>query len=75
MINGDYHVTARAIAHQAGLEVDEVLDDPQAHERCRPCGGGAACEHLRAHRVPAQKLRIVTAFKTRGAVVGMTGMG
>jgi Ca2+-transporting ATPase len=76
MITGDYPVTARAIARQAGLEGEDVLDGP-AIERGNDTGLAAAVARVNvfARIVPAQKLRIVSAFKADGAVVAMTGDG
>jgi Ca2+-transporting ATPase len=76
MITGDYPVTARAIAGQAGLDASEVLsgdeleqlDDPALRERLRTVG-------ICARIAPAQKLRIVQALQADGAVVAMTGDG
>jgi hypothetical protein len=76
MITGDYPVTARAIARQAGLEGEEVLDGP-AIERMSDAGLAAVVQRASvfARIVPAQKLRIVSALKASGAVVAMTGDG
>jgi Ca2+-transporting ATPase len=76
MITGDYPVTARAIARQAGLQEDEVLDGPSI-ERMSDDALVAAVRRVSifARIVPAQKLRIVSAFKAGGAVLAMTGDG
>jgi Ca2+-transporting ATPase len=76
MITGDYPVTARAIARQAGLEGEDVLDG-SAIERMSEAQLAAAVGRVSvfARIVPAQKLRIVSAFKAGGAVVAMTGDG
>jgi len=77
MITGDFAVTARAIAQQAGLQVDRqvltgadvaALDDTALRERVR-----TACVFARV--LPEQKLRIVEALKSNGEVVAMTGDG
>jgi Ca2+-transporting ATPase len=76
MITGDYPVTARAIAHAAGIESEEVmtgaelaaLDDAALALRVRHC-----CVFARI--MPEQKLRIVNALKADGEVVAMTGDG
>ena len=76
MITGDYPVTARAIARQAGLDAQEVLsgdelerlDDAALRERLRTT---SICARI----APAQKLRIVQALQATGAVVAMTGDG
>ena len=76
MITGDYPVTARAIARQAGLQGEDVLDGPSI-ERMSEAELAAAVARVSvfARIVPAQKLRIVQAFKAHGAVVAMTGDG
>ncbi|HEY8707114.1 MAG TPA: cation-translocating P-type ATPase, partial [Burkholderiaceae bacterium] len=78
MITGDYPVTARAIAHEAGLaesagEVlsgDEMatLSDDALRERI-------ATVSVCARIAPEQKLRIVQALKANGEIVAMTGDG
>jgi Ca2+-transporting ATPase len=76
MITGDYAVTARAIAREAGLDADLVLDGPtiarmtdaELQDRVRQVS-------VFARIVPAQKLRIVQALKLGGQVVAMTGDG
>jgi len=76
MITGDYPVTARAIARQAGLDTQEVLsgdemerlEDTALQQRLRTA---SICARI----TPAQKLRIVQALQATGAVVAMTGDG
>ncbi len=76
MITGDYPVTARAIAKQAGLDAREVLagdeldrlSDIELQQRLRTTG-------ICARIAPSQKLRIVQALQATGAVVAMTGDG
>lgn len=76
MITGDYPETASAIAREAGIAQGEVVTGPML----------AAMDDTELARIlqrvtvfarimPEQKLRIVTAFKAAGAVVGMTGDG
>lgn len=76
MITGDYPVTARAIAEAAGLQGKDVLDGPSI-ERMNGSQLAAAVASVSvfARIAPAQKLRIVSAFKADGAVVAMTGDG
>jgi Ca2+-transporting ATPase len=59
MITGDHPVTAHAIGRELGLVADG--EDPN--------------EVIHARATPADKLRIVRDWKTRGAVVAMTGDG
>ena len=76
MITGDYPATARAIARQAGLPADDVLsgeelaqlDDDALRQRL-------AGVHVCARITPAQKLRLVQAFRAAGEIVAMTGDG
>jgi Ca2+-transporting ATPase len=76
MITGDYPVTARAIARQAGLPAEAVLNgdeldalsDAELQQRLRTA---SICARI----APTQKLRIVQALQATGAVVGMTGDG
>jgi Ca2+-transporting ATPase len=78
MITGDYPVTARAVAHQAGLaggaggilsgEEMAALGDDALRERI-------ASVSVCARIAPEQKLRIVQALKANGDIVAMTGDG
>ncbi|MDE2417193.1 MAG: cation-translocating P-type ATPase [Burkholderiales bacterium] len=76
MITGDYPVTARTIAAQAGLNASNVLsgdamrrlDDVQLQERMKTA---TICARI----APDQKLRIVQALKANGEIVAMTGDG
>jgi Ca2+-transporting ATPase len=76
MITGDYPATARTIAEQAGIEDGavlsgeelEALDDAALRRRIRDVS-------VFARISPAQKLRIVEAFKANGEIVAMTGDG
>ncbi|WP_318761496.1 cation-translocating P-type ATPase [Aminobacter niigataensis] len=76
MITGDYPATARAIALQAGIAVDDVqtgnalasLDEAEFARRVRSAS-------VFARIMPEQKLRIVQALKADGEIVAMTGDG
>jgi Ca2+-transporting ATPase len=76
MITGDYPVTARAIAGQAGISNTTVIsgdelsrmDDHQLADSLRTAS-------VFARIMPEQKLRIVNALKANGEIVGMTGDG
>ena len=76
MITGDHPATARAIAHQAGLVSDAVMTGEEI-DRLNDADLAAAVRtsSVFARILPAQKLRIVQAFKANGEVVGMTGDG
>ena len=77
MITGDHPVTAAAIAAQAGLDGQAqvlggaeiaALDDAELARRVRV--------HTVFARIrPEQKLRIVNALRSQGAIVAMTGDG
>lgn len=76
MITGDYPVTARAIAAEAGLPAGTVMTGAQIaaldDDRLAETLAGTA---IFARVLPEQKLRLVTALKARGEVVAMTGDG
>jgi Ca2+-transporting ATPase len=77
MITGDYPGTARNIARQIGLKLDDqlitgpeldALSDEELKERIKTVS-------VFARAVPEQKLRIVNALKSNNEVVAMTGDG
>lgn len=76
MITGDYPITAKAIAEQAGISSPdvlagddlEILTDDQLALRVKTTS-------IFARIRPNQKLRIVQSFKNNGAIVAMTGDG
>jgi len=81
MITGDHPVTARVIAHQAGLASASspagdvltgtelaTLDDATLQARIRQV---SVCARI----TPEQKLRIVQALQAQGEIVAMTGDG
>ncbi len=76
MITGDYPATAAAIALQAGLGPERVITGSEL----ATLGDDALAEAARtptafARIMPEQKLRIVSALKTDGEIVAMTGDG
>ncbi len=76
MITGDYAVTARSIATQAGIPEGDVLtgsdlealSDEELAQRLNTVT-------VFARIMPEQKLRIVQAFKRSGEIAAMTGDG
>ncbi len=76
MITGDYPATAQAIAAEAGLLGDRVIMGPElAAMTDADLAKAVRDDTIFARIMPEQKLRIVTALKTAGAVVAMTGDG
>jgi Ca2+-transporting ATPase len=76
MITGDYPTTARSIASQAGLSVEnmitgdelKLMSDEELKEKIKSI-------NIFARVIPEQKLRIVKALKANGEIVAMTGDG
>ncbi|MEG1850217.1 MAG: cation-translocating P-type ATPase, partial [Oscillospiraceae bacterium] len=78
MITGDHAATARAIAAQLDIlrKEDLVITGQQLDAMSDPALRDACARAAVFARVtPAHKLRIVRAFKARGAIVAMTGDG
>jgi len=76
MITGDYPTTARAIARNAGLDANEILTGEDLnHLRDTELATRVRTTTVFARIMPEQKLRIVTALKTEGEIVAMTGDG
>jgi P-type Ca2+ transporter type 2C len=76
MITGDYPITARAIAKQAGIETAAVLtgdelDSLSDVELAEALKTVAVFARIR----PQQKLRLVESLKARREIVAMTGDG
>ncbi len=77
MITGDHPVTAAAIARELGIldkgkvvtgrELEQMTDDELFRD--------VADHEVYARVSPADKLRVVTAWQERGAIVAMTGDG
>lgn len=79
MITGDQAATAASIARELDLSQGgslRIIDSPQI-EAMNPelLGGVAQNAHVFSRVSAAQKLAIVQALQSRGAVVGMTGDG
>ena len=76
MITGDYPVTARAIAAQAGIDATDVMTGDEL-AAMGDVDLSRRIEHTTvfARIMPQQKLRIVEALKAQGEVVAMTGDG
>ena len=78
MITGDYTITARAIAKEAGIwrEGDEVLTgvaiDTMSEDELKV---RVASVSVFARVTPEHKLRIINAYKKRGEIIAMTGDG
>lgn len=76
MITGDYAVTARSIASQAGISESDVLTGSDLEELSdEELVSRLKTVTVFARIMPEQKLRIVQAFKRNGEVVAMTGDG
>jgi Ca2+-transporting ATPase len=76
MITGDYPTTAQAIAAEAGLQGDRVVTGPDlAAMSDAELATAVKDVTIFARIMPEQKLRIVAALKSAGAVVAMTGDG
>ncbi len=76
MITGDYPVTARAIAHQAGIKADEVITGDEIEKMSDQALVNALTTSCVFARIkPNQKLRLVQILKKKGEIVAMTGDG
>ncbi len=77
IITGDYPVTAQSIAAQIGLSPrDEVVTGTELEEMPdEELRRRVKTTNIFARVVPEQKLRLVTALKTNGEVVAMSGDG
>jgi Ca2+-transporting ATPase len=78
MITGDHRETAAAVARELGIlgSADEVVEGAEL-ERLDDGALAARVDRIAvfARTTPEHKLRIVRAWKARGAVVAMTGDG
>ncbi len=75
MITGDYPATALAIARRAGLDDELLTGDAMAALSDAELQTRMRTVSICARIAPAQKLRIVQAFRADGQVVAMTGDG
>jgi len=76
MITGDFPLTARAIATQAGLAVANVISgDELVHWDEEELAQRVETASVFARVLPEQKLRIVNALKANDQIVAMTGDG
>jgi P-type Ca2+ transporter type 2C len=76
MITGDYPATARAIAHDAGIGNDGVIDGTTLTAMSdADLATTLQTATVFARIMPEQKLRIVKALQSNGAIVAMTGDG
>jgi Ca2+-transporting ATPase len=76
MITGDYPVTARAIARQAGIDSERVISGQELTSLSESeLESEVGRTSVFARIMPQQKLRIVNALKVNGEVVAMTGDG
>jgi Ca2+-transporting ATPase len=76
MITGDYPATAQAIARDAGIDAGDVLTGAEIGDLSdTELAARVKGVSVFARVMPAQKLRIVRAFRANGEVVAMTGDG
>jgi P-type Ca2+ transporter type 2C len=76
MITGDYPATAMAIAGQAGLDTCNLVTGEQLEKlSTQELQQSVQTTTVFARIMPDQKLRIVSALKTNGEIVAMTGDG
>ncbi len=76
MITGDYPVTARAIAAQAGIDSQTVISGDELEKMDEAALTEAARRTSVFARIrPQQKLKLVEALKRDGQIVAMTGDG
>ncbi len=76
MITGDYPVTARVIAQQAGIESAQVLTGDDIEKlSAEQLALRVQTTSIFARIRPQQKLRIVESLKANGEIVAMTGDG
>ncbi len=76
MLTGDYPETARAVAHEVGINAEKMLTGEEMEQLSDEALATklASCTVL-ARVLPEQKLRVVRVLKKHGEVVAMTGDG
>jgi Ca2+-transporting ATPase len=79
MITGDHILTAKAVAVEMGL-IDEEMDEAVTGEDLSTMSSEELLDHVEhitvyARVSPADKLRIIDAWKNKGHTVAMTGDG
>jgi P-type Ca2+ transporter type 2C len=77
MVTGDYPMTAKAIAQQAGIDIKGgvVIGEELARMGEGELRARAKSARVFARTKPEHKLRLVNAFKANGEIVAMTGDG